>query len=222
MDSTLVISTNAIERMSTHRALRHDLIPLQVLSAIRGVRIADSVRALAPRCSDIDAEIARLLSEERDKVDGLVLGAGARELLECLPRDIWPVVTSTNRGLAETRMHLAGLQKRRYSLPLKTSRRENPRPMVTGSRPKNAGWIAKTVVFEDSDIGISAVQNTGCPVLPSRRPALRRSSIKSIGLKTLRRFQSNAPIETYHFVSRDPLDQCERLSISTGSTSPVA
>ena len=62
------------------------------------MRIAVSVRALAPRCSDIDAEIARLLSEERNKVDGIVPGAGACELLECLPRDIWAVVTSTNQG----------------------------------------------------------------------------------------------------------------------------
>ena len=37
--------------------------------------------------------------------------AGARELLECLPRDRWAVVTSADRGLPETRMHLAGLPR---------------------------------------------------------------------------------------------------------------
>ena len=63
MDGTLVDSTDAIEHVQTRWALRHDLIPSQVLSAISGVRIADAFRALAPRCSDIDAEIARLLSE---------------------------------------------------------------------------------------------------------------------------------------------------------------
>ena len=34
-------------------------------------------------------------------------------------------------------------QERRYSLPLKTSRRESPSPMVTGSPPKILVWIAK-------------------------------------------------------------------------------
>ena len=120
------------------------------------MRIADTVRALAPRGSDIDAEIARLLSEEREEVDEIVPVAGARELLDCL---------------------------RKFGLDCEI-----------------------TVVFEDSDIGIAAVRNASCPVLPSRRPASRRSSIKSIGLKTLHRFQSNAPIKTYQFVSCDPLD----------------
>ena len=49
--------------------------------------MADTVRTLAPRGSDIDAEIAPLLSEEREEVDEIVPVAGARELLECLPRD---------------------------------------------------------------------------------------------------------------------------------------
>ena len=143
MDGTLVDSTDAIERVWTRWALRHDLIPSQVLSAIHGVRIADTVRALAPRGSDIDAEIARLLSEEREEVDGIVPVAGARELLECLPRDRWAVVTSADRVLAEPECISPVCQKRRYSLPLKTSRQESPRPMVTGSPPKNLGWIAK-------------------------------------------------------------------------------
>ena len=70
MDGTLVDSTDAIERVWTRWALCHDLIPSQVLSAISGVRIAAAVRALAPRGSDIDAEIAQLLSEESEEVDG--------------------------------------------------------------------------------------------------------------------------------------------------------
>ena len=149
--------------------------------------------------------------------------AGARELLECLPRDRWAVVTSANRGSAKTRMHLAGLPKAPLLIACEDVQARKPAPGGYMIAAEKFGLDCEiTVVFEDSDIGISAVQNTGCPVLPSRRPALRRSSIKSIGLKTLRRFQSNAPIETYHFVSRDPLDQCERLSISTGSISPVA
>lgn len=61
-DGTLVDSTDAIERQWIRQALRHDLIPSQALSAIHGVRIADTVRALATRGSNIDAEIARLLS----------------------------------------------------------------------------------------------------------------------------------------------------------------
>ena len=73
--------------------------------------MVDTVRALAPRGSDIDAEIAQLLSEEHEEVDGVVPMAGARELLECLPRDRWAVVTSADRGLPETRMHLAGLPR---------------------------------------------------------------------------------------------------------------
>ncbi|MEC7302706.1 MAG: HAD family hydrolase, partial [Pseudomonadota bacterium] len=134
---------------------RHDLIPLQVLSAIRGVRIADSVRALAPRCSDIDAEIARLLSEERDKVDGIVLGAGARELLECLPRDIWPVVTSTNRGLAETRMHLVGLPKAPLLVAAEDVQAGKPAPDGYRIAAEKLGLDCEgTVVFENSDTGI--------------------------------------------------------------------
>ena len=73
----------------------------------------------------------------------IVPGAGARELLECLPRDIWAVVTSTNRSLAETRMHLAGLPKAPLLVAAEDVQARKAAPMVTGSPPKNLGWIAK-------------------------------------------------------------------------------
>ena len=129
-----------------------------------------------------------------------------RALLECLPRDRWAVVTSADRGLAETRMHLAGLPKAPLLVAAEDVQAGKPAPDGYRIATEKLGLDCEiVVVFEDPDIGILAVRDAGCPVLSSRRPALRWSSIKSIGLKTLRRFQSNAPIEAYHFVSHDPL-----------------
>ena len=166
MDGTLVDSTDAIERVWTRWALHHDLIPSQVLSAIYGVRIADTVRALAPRGSDIDAEIAQLLSEEHEEVDGVVPMAGARELLECLPRDRWAVVTSADRSLPETRMHLAGLPRAPLLVAAEDVQAGKPVPDGYRIAAENLGLDCEaTVVFENSDTSILAGRNAGCPVI---------------------------------------------------------
>ena len=143
MDGTLVDSTDAIERVWTRWALHHDLIPSQVLSALYGVRIADTVRALAPRGSDI---MQRSLSFFR---------RNTRKSMESCP---WPVRANCWNACRVTDGLLSpqptevcrkpecispACQERRYSLPLKTSRRESPSPMVTGSPPKILVWIAK-------------------------------------------------------------------------------
>ena len=132
MDGTLVESTGAID-MCGHAGLS---VTVRYRHESYRRYMADTVRALAPRGSDIDAEIARLLSED------------ARKSMKLCP---WPVRANCWNACRVTDGLLSPqptevrrkpecispvCQKRHYSSPVKTSRRENPRPVVTGSPPK--------------------------------------------------------------------------------------
>ena len=165
MDGTLVDSTDAIERVWTRWALRHDLIPSQVLSAIYGVRIADTVRALAPRGSDI---MQRSLSFFR---------RNTRKSMESFP---WPVRANcwnacrVTDGLlspqptefGETRMHLAGLPRAPLLVAAEDVQAGKPVPDGYRIAAENLGLDCEgTVVFENSDTGILAGRNAGCPVI---------------------------------------------------------
>ena len=92
--------------------------------------------------------------------------AGARELLECLPRDRWAVVTSADRGLPETRMHLAGLPRAPLLVAAEDVQAGKPVPDGYRIAAENLGLDCEaTVVFENSDTSILAGRNAGCPVI---------------------------------------------------------
>ncbi|MED5574598.1 MAG: HAD-IA family hydrolase, partial [Pseudomonadota bacterium] len=142
--------------MWTRWALRYGLIPSRVLSAIHGRYCS---RTCTPRqryrCGDRPASFGG-----REEVDEIVPVAGARELLECLPRDRWAVVTSADRGLPETRMHLAGLPRAPLLVAAEDVQAGKPVPDGYRIAAENLGLDCEaTVVFENSDTSILAGRN---------------------------------------------------------------
>jgi mannitol-1-/sugar-/sorbitol-6-phosphatase len=136
-----------------------------VLGVLHGVRSVDTIRAVAPQ---LDAPAEAVLLDEAEEVDtdGLVLVAGADELLARLPAGSWGIVTSGHRTLAERRLRAVGL-------PI-------PHAMVCGDeiargKPDPEGFLAGArllgvepaacVAFEDAPAGILAARAAGMPVV---------------------------------------------------------
>ena len=166
MDGTLVDLTDAIERVDT-------LGPPSRFDTVTSP-IGDTWRAHCRYCSRTCTSRQRYRCRDRLSF----FRRNTRKSMESCP---WPVRANCWNACRVTDGLLSpqptevcrkpecispACQKRRYSLPLKTSRRENPRPMVTGSPAENLGLDCEgTVVFENSDTSILAGRNAGCPVI---------------------------------------------------------
>ena len=163
MDGTLVDATGAIEQVWSRWADRHALSKDMVLRAIQGVRITDSVKTLAPAGADIDYEIATLISEEREQVEGITAIPGAVDFLADLPSQSWAVVTSADRTLAIKRMQIAGIPEAPVLIAAEDVERGKPNPdgyqLATQTLGKSA---AASIVFEDSPSGLEAGRRAGC------------------------------------------------------------
>lgn len=163
MDGTLVDSTAVIQRVWSRWADRHALSRDEVLHTIHGVRITDSVKTLAPEGTDIDAEIAALIAEERAEVAGLAPVPGAVDLLSKLPHTAWAVVTSADRALAEKRMAFAGIPTPPVLIAAEDVTRGKPDPdgFLKAANELSAPPAA-SIVFEDSSAGLEAGRRAGC------------------------------------------------------------
>jgi sugar-phosphatase len=154
-----------VERHWSAFCARHGLDFPAVLAVLHGVRSVDTIRAVAPQ---LDAAAEAVLLDEAEEVDtdGLVLVAGAGELLARLPAAGWAIVTSGHRTLAERRLRAVGL-------PI-------PKAMVCGDeiargKPDPEGFLAGArllgvppetcVACEDAPAGISAARAAGMAVV---------------------------------------------------------
>jgi len=163
MDGTLVDSTRAIEHVWSRWADRHALSSDMVLHTIHGVRITDSVKNLAPAGADIDREIATLIAEEREQVEGISAIPGAVELLARLPSQSWAVVTSADRALAAKRMQIAGLPEAPVLIAAEDVERGKPNPDgFQLAAQKLSRSATASIIFEDSPSGLDAGRRAGC------------------------------------------------------------
>ena len=140
MDGNFVDSTDAIERVWTRWAsVRFDTVTSP---------IGDTWRANCRYCSRTCTPRQRYRCRDRPASFGGTRGSRWNRPWP-VRANCWNACRVTD-GLLSPQPTEFGepecispvCQERRYSLPLKTSRQENPRPMVTGSPPKNLGWIA--------------------------------------------------------------------------------
>jgi len=166
MDGTLLNSHAPVIRAYTDWALRRGLDPEMVLRECQGRRVIDTVRALAPPGTDIEADTAALKQIELDDVEGIVEIPGARDLLASIPDDRWAVVTSAERPLALRRLKAAGLPVPKVLFSSDEIVRGKPAPdgFITAARALGAA-PEQAIVFEDSAAGIASGLAAGSLVI---------------------------------------------------------
>jgi sugar-phosphatase len=166
MDGTLINSDASMTRAYTALARRYAMDPAHVLTVGRGRRAIDTINAIAPKDTDIRADLAFVEQMELNDLAGVTEIPGASRLLHSLPSQRWAVVTSASRELACRRLTAA-------SLPL-------PEVMVTAEdvaigKPDPAGYLLaaqrlgvearRCIVFEDAIAGVAAGRTAGAQVI---------------------------------------------------------
>jgi sugar-phosphatase len=165
LDGTLVDSRVVTERHWAAFCERHGLDYPAVLAILHGVRSSDTMRAVAPDI-DVAAEAALFDAGEAADTDGLVLVAGAAEVVARLSAGSWGIVTSGHRELAERRLRAVGL-------PIPAAMvcgdevergKPDPEPFLAGARLLDVA-PETCVAFEDAPAGILAASAAGMPVV---------------------------------------------------------
>jgi mannitol-1-/sugar-/sorbitol-6-phosphatase len=161
LDGVLVDSTPSVSRQWRNWAEENGIDPDLAASLAHGVRTVDTVRRVAPHL-DAEAETKKIEERESNDTDGVLIMAGAGELLRSLPPERWCIVTSGTRRVASSRL-LAG------KLPV-------PRVMVTGTdvtkgKPHPEPYLKgaellgmkpeECLVIEDAPAGIRAAHTGG-------------------------------------------------------------
>ena len=165
LDGTLVDSRAVTERHWAAFCERHGLEFAALLGVLHGVRSSDTMRAVAPHI-DIEAETARFDAAEEADTDGLVLVAGAAEVVARLPAGAWGIVTSGHRSLAVRRLRAVGLPIPAVMVcgDEVVRGKPDPEPFLAGARL--LGVAPETcVAFEDAPAGILAAGAAGMPVV---------------------------------------------------------
>jgi sugar-phosphatase len=168
LDGVLVDSTPAVARVWTKWALAHGFDPEETVRLAHGRPSLATIRDLLPN-ADFAAENEVVLRGEIEDTAGVVPLPGARELLASLPPDLWAIVTSCSRPLAEVRLNAAGLPIPRHLLTSDdvTNGKPAPEPYLKGAAL--LGFPAsKCMVFEDAPAGVLAGKAAGATVVAFR------------------------------------------------------
>jgi sugar-phosphatase len=166
LDGTLVCSNDAVERIWRRWAALRGVDADKLLQISHGRRTIDTLKIIAPRGCDVDAESAYLAAEELKEVDGIFAVRGARSLLEQLKEYPWGVVTSAPRGLALHRLKLAGLPLPKVLVTAEdvTSGKPSPDGYLLGSKYLESD-PRHLLAIEDAIPGLMAAHAAGCKVL---------------------------------------------------------
>lgn len=178
MDGTILDSIAVANRIWADWARRQGLDAAEVLAAMHGVQVLDTVRRFAPAGVDAQREAEAITLAEIGDVDGIVEIPGAARFLGLLPPERWAIVTSAPRELALRRIAAAGTP-----LPAVLISAED----VGASKPAPDGFLAAAkaldvaaadcLVWEDSPAGIAAAEAAGMDVVivgsahAARRPS---------------------------------------------------
>ncbi|HEY8755883.1 MAG TPA: HAD-IA family hydrolase [Candidatus Dormibacteraeota bacterium] len=167
IDGTLVDSTAAVEAHWRTFALRYNIDPDQLVSAVHGRRTADVIAGLAGRLP-VPVEEATAQMEELDRTDvaGVVALPGARRLLTAVPRHRLALVTSGTRAQVAPRLAAAGLPAVGNFVGGEDVARGKPAPdpyvrgaQLLGLRPDEC------LAVEDAPPGVMSARGAGCPTL---------------------------------------------------------
>ena len=165
MDGVLVDSTPAVARVWTIWALRHGLVPDDVVRHAHGRPSLATIRELLPQ-GDHQAENREVERLEIEDISDVTALPGALNLLQSMPLQRWSIVTSATRRLAEVRLRAAGLPVPMHLVTSDDVQRGKPFPdpylkgaEILGVSPSDC------VVVEDAASGVRSGKAAGARVL---------------------------------------------------------
>ncbi|MER6573542.1 HAD family hydrolase [Streptomyces sp. NPDC001093] len=162
-DGTLVSSLDSVERCWTRWAREYGITAEEFgRVALHGRPAAEIVADLLP-AHLVPEAVARVEQLEVDDVPGggVRLLPGTRDLLHSLPAEVWAVVTSATRRLAEARLDAVGiLPKTLIAADDITRGKPDPEPYLLAARQLGVD-PAHCVVFEDAPAGLQAGRAAG-------------------------------------------------------------
>jgi len=165
LDGVLVDSTRSVSRQYRLWAQKINLDPRTVEDIPHGVRSIDIVRKLAPQL-DAEAEVKRIEQMEAEDQDGVVVMAGAAELLKSIPQGRWCIVTSGTRYLAASRLKHANLPTPQVMVSADDVSKGKPDPEPYLRAARLLGMTpSDCLVVEDAPAGILAAQGGGMRVI---------------------------------------------------------
>ena len=165
LDGVLVNSAECVERTWRGWAARHGLDAGKVIALAHGRRTVETIQLVAPELS-ATAEVAELEAKEAMTSEGVYEIAGARELLDSLPRDRWAIVTSGVRAVADFRIRYTRLPPPRVMICADDISRGKPDPEGYLTAAARLGVASgECVVIEDAPAGIEAAHNGGMKVI---------------------------------------------------------
>ena len=161
----MVDSTRSVSRQYRLWAQKINLDPRTVEDIPHGVRSIDIVRKLAPQL-DAEAEVKRIEQMEAEDQDGVVVMAGAAELLKSIPEGRWCIVTSGTRYLAASRLKHANLPTPQVMVSADDVSKGKPDPEPYLRAARLLGMTpSDCLVVEDAPAGILAAQGGGMRVI---------------------------------------------------------
>lgn len=171
LDGVLVDSTPAVARVWSWWAREHGFDADKVVSEAHGKPSIATIRELLPN-ADHEAENREVERREIEDVEGVIPLPGALELLRTVPLNMWAIVTSCTRRLAEVRIGAAGLPRPRHLVTSNdvTRGKPHPEPYLKGALQLGIP-AAECVVIEDAPAGIRAGKAAGAQVVALRTTA---------------------------------------------------
>jgi mannitol-1-/sugar-/sorbitol-6-phosphatase len=165
LDGVLIDSTPAVARVWTKWAKEHGFDPAEVVRKAHGRPSMATIREYLPN-ADAEAENKVVERGELNDLDGIVPLPGAKELLAALPAELWAIVTSGTRALAETRLRAAGLKVPATMVTANDVKRGKPDPEPYVKGASLLGFpAAECVVVEDAPSGVRAGKAAGARVI---------------------------------------------------------
>jgi sugar-phosphatase len=166
LDGVLIDSSQCITRHWQAWADRHGLDIKEIMQVAHGLRADDTMRRVAPRGLDVEAEERAYLAVEESDHAGVVAIEGARQMLAALPDGKWTIVTSASMELASRRLRYVGLPVPMVMVTADDVREGKPSPEPYLAGAKRLGMAAgECVVIEDAPAGVQAGKRAGMRVV---------------------------------------------------------
>jgi sugar-phosphatase len=161
LDGVLIDSTSCIRRHWEEWTRQHGLDMESLMRVAHGLRTIETMRHVAPQL-DVEQEAKRFEAIEVADTEGVVEIEGASQILECLLRHVWGIVTSGSQELARARLNRAGLPvpDTLISGDMVKQGKPAPEPYLLGAKRMGVA-VEDCVVVEDSPAGIAAAKAAG-------------------------------------------------------------
>ncbi|KAJ1812706.1 hypothetical protein LPJ75_003521 [Coemansia sp. RSA 2598] len=169
LDGTLISTLKITEEVYTAHAHRHNIDPQPVLAYCHGVPTLQVLQKFFPACTHTKEHAMELELQCVDKLEGLQVINGAKQLVDSLQTGSWGIFTSGMPALAVPRMKYLGIKVPEVLVTPADVQRGKPFPDGYCLAAEKLGCKADTcVVFEDAVAGIVAGVEAGAVVVGVR------------------------------------------------------